>query len=94
MKISLSWSPSSVASVIRRTLRKVGDTQRLPVMMIMLNVIARLVESTYNSAVISGFCYTQITDVEQEINGLLTYDRQPKVPLEVIKQINDQMPTQ
>lgn len=25
-----------------------------------------------------GFCYTQLTDVEQEQNGLYTYDRQPK----------------
>jgi len=53
-----------------------------------------VVESIYASDTISGFCYTQITDVEQEINGLLTYDRQPKVPLEIIKQINDQKPTQ
>jgi beta-galactosidase/beta-glucuronidase len=48
-----------------------------------------VVEAVYASPVIQGFCYTQITDVEQEINGLLTYDRQPKVPLEVIRQIND-----
>jgi beta-galactosidase/beta-glucuronidase len=27
---------------------------------------------------IAGFCYTQLTDVEQEANGLLTYDRRPK----------------
>jgi beta-galactosidase/beta-glucuronidase len=26
-----------------------------------------------------GFCYTQLTDVEQEQNGLLTYDREPKL---------------
>jgi beta-galactosidase/beta-glucuronidase len=26
-----------------------------------------------------GYCYTQLTDVQQEINGLLTPDRQPKV---------------
>jgi beta-galactosidase/beta-glucuronidase len=38
---------------------------------------------------VQGFCYTQLTDVEQEINGLLTYDRKPKVPLEQIKAIND-----
>ena len=25
-----------------------------------------------------GFCYTQLTDVEQEQNGLYTYHRQPK----------------
>ena len=29
---------------------------------------------------ISGYCYTQLTDVEQEINGLLTADRVPKIP--------------
>ena len=28
---------------------------------------------------IAGYCYTQLTDVEQEMNGLLTYDRKPKV---------------
>ncbi len=36
---------------------------------------------------IQGFCYTQITDVEQEINGLLTYDRKPKADLEEIRKI-------
>ncbi|MCH4887028.1 glycoside hydrolase family 2 [Acidaminobacter sp. JC074] len=38
---------------------------------------------------VNGYCYTQITDVEQEINGLLTYDRKPKVALNLIKAIND-----
>ncbi len=52
-----------------------------------------VIDATYASPVIHGFCYTQLTDVEQEINGLLTYDRKPKVALEIIKQINDQMPT-
>jgi len=28
-----------------------------------------------------GFCYTQLTDVEQEINGLFYYDRRPKFDL-------------
>lgn len=36
---------------------------------------------------ISGYCYTQITDVEQEVNGLLKADRTPKVPLEKIAEI-------
>ena len=31
--------------------------------------------------VFGGFCYTQLTDVEQEINGRLTYDRRPKADL-------------
>lgn len=34
-----------------------------------------------------GFCYTQLTDVEQKINGLLTYDCVPKVPLERIRRM-------
>jgi hypothetical protein len=36
---------------------------------------------------VQGFCYTQLTDVEQEVNGLLTYDRKPKAPLEKIREI-------
>jgi hypothetical protein len=38
---------------------------------------------------IIGVCYTQLTDVEQEINGLLTYDRTPKFDVATIKAIND-----
>ncbi|MBD2868054.1 glycoside hydrolase family 2 protein [Paenibacillus arenilitoris] len=41
------------------------------------------------SKAVQGYCYTQLTDVEQEINGLLTYDRKPKVPLELIRAINE-----
>ena len=35
----------------------------------------------------SGFCYTQLTDVMQEVNGLLDMDRNPKAPLERLKEI-------
>lgn len=38
---------------------------------------------------IVGFCYTQITDVQQEINGLLTENRIPKIDLNKIKEINN-----
>lgn len=34
-----------------------------------------------------GFCYTQLTDVEQEQNGLYTYDREAKFPSEIIRPI-------
>jgi len=34
---------------------------------------------------VEGFCYTQLTDVEQEQNGLLTADRLPKADPEVIR---------
>lgn len=35
-----------------------------------------------------GFCYTQLYDIEQEVNGLYTYDRQPKFDPEMIRRIN------
>ncbi|UUZ92411.1 glycoside hydrolase family 2 [Paenibacillus sp. P25] len=37
---------------------------------------------------ICGYCYTQTTDVQQEINGPLTEDRKPKVDLKAIREIN------
>lgn len=37
---------------------------------------------------LAGFCYTQLTDIEQEINGLLTYRREPKVPPEKVAEIH------
>ena len=46
-------------------------------------------DAVYASKVLWGFCYTQLMDVEQETNGLLTYDRKPKLTLEKIKKIND-----
>jgi len=45
------------------------------------------------SKCIVGYCYTQLYDVEQEINGLLTYDREFKVSPEIIKKINESIPT-
>lgn len=35
-----------------------------------------------------GFCYTQVTDVQQEVNGLYTMSRKPKVNMEEIRKIN------
>ena len=35
-----------------------------------------------------GYCYTQLTDVMQEINGLLTPQREPKADVQRIRQIN------
>ena len=34
-----------------------------------------------------AYCYTQLTDVEQEKNGLLTYERKFKFPPETISAI-------
>jgi beta-galactosidase/beta-glucuronidase len=37
---------------------------------------------------IAGICYTQLYDVEQEVNGLMTYDRRLKFPPHIIREIN------
>lgn len=44
-------------------------------------------EPLYSSNHIQGVCYTQLTDIEQEINGLLTFERKPKIPVESIRAI-------
>ena len=36
----------------------------------------------------AGLCYTQLTDVEQEVNGLLTFDRKPKFDTGPVREIN------
>jgi beta-galactosidase/beta-glucuronidase len=41
------------------------------------------------SSLVQGYCYTQLTDTETEICGLLTWDREPKIPLELIRRINE-----
>jgi hypothetical protein len=39
------------------------------------------------SPIVCGFCYTQLTDVEQEQNGLYKYDRSRKFPDEIYERI-------
>jgi hypothetical protein len=43
-----------------------------------------LLEVVNETAMFSGFCYTQFADTFQEANGLLFEDRTPKLPLEQI----------
>ena len=38
---------------------------------------------------VCGFCYTQLYDVEQEVNGLMTYDREvDKLRMDVVQELN------
>jgi beta-galactosidase/beta-glucuronidase len=46
-----------------------------------------LISALLESETVCGFCYTQLTDVEQEVNGLLTYDRKPKADPARIRKI-------
>jgi hypothetical protein len=50
----------------------------------------KLTEALLGNPAVAGFCYTQLTNVEQEVNGLLSFDRTPKVDPAVIKKINQQ----
>ena len=50
---------------------------------------AELTRAILDSPLIQGYCYTQLTDVENEENGLLTYHRDIKIPLDTIRKINE-----
>ena len=47
----------------------------------LLRRLRRQVTQLYEAKNLSGFVYTQVSDCEQELNGLMTYDRVPKVPV-------------
>ena len=39
---------------------------------------------------VDGFCYTQLADIQQERNGLLSFDRRPKVDPSLIRPLTQQ----
>ena len=41
---------------------------------------------------VCGFCFTQLTDVEGEVNGVLTYDRRPKVDPDLLAAYTREQP--
>ncbi len=47
-----------------------------------------LYEAIASIRAITGICYTQLYDVEQEVNGLMTYDRRLKFAPSLIREIN------
>jgi len=50
---------------------------------------AELTKAILASPLVQVYCYTQLTDVETEENGLLTYHREPKIPLDTVRKINE-----
>lgn len=44
-------------------------------------LFTRIMEAVATTPFFSGFCYTQFADTFQEANGLLSADREPKIPL-------------
>ncbi len=47
-----------------------------------------LTDALLDNPCLFGFCYTQLTDVEQEQNGVFTYDRKEKFPSEFFRSVN------
>ena len=45
-----------------------------------------LLTAVQGLSLLAGFCYTQFADTYQEANGLLTADREPKIPLARIRE--------
>ncbi|KAJ4989120.1 Beta-glucuronidase 1 [Stagonosporopsis vannaccii] len=53
----------------------------------LLKRIEMMMTGIANPGLIGGFVYTQLTDIEQEVNGLYTPDRKPKLDADAVKQI-------
>lgn len=52
-----------------------------------LNRLTAVMRPIIAAGGLQGYCYTQLTDVEQEKNGLLSFERVPKLPIEIYRQI-------
>lgn len=57
----------------------------------LLEGYADLVGAILDSTVVSGFCWTQLTDTQQERNGLLTAARVPKVPTDRLRAVTTRL---
>lgn len=55
----------------------------------LLKRIERLINAVVDGGHCSGFVWTQITDIEQETNGLYTFDRREKIDARRVKAVMD-----
>ncbi|HEY9594981.1 MAG TPA: glycoside hydrolase family 2 TIM barrel-domain containing protein, partial [Spirochaetia bacterium] len=65
------WGYARIAASAEELERRMGD----------------LLDAVRGTEGLAGFCYTQLTDTEQEINGLLTAERAAKIPVAKIRKI-------
>jgi hypothetical protein len=52
-----------------------------------LKILEELFSAIYESPDLAGFCYTQITDTQQDKNGLYDENRRPKLPVDKLRDI-------
>ena len=55
----------------------------------LIDRFTKLTKAVKDIPYITGYCYTQLTDVQQEINGLMDEKRNYKIEPSVIKDINN-----
>jgi hypothetical protein len=55
----------------------------------LLQRLKNLMTGIVQGGICCGFVYTQLTDIEQEVNGLYTFDRMPKLDVDKVKDIID-----
>ena len=48
----------------------------------------KITEAIQDVPYIVGYCYTQVSDVQQEVNGIMTGDRRFKLPPEQFAEVN------
>lgn len=53
-----------------------------------IDKLSEQMKAILENQALSGYCFTQLTDVQQEVNGLLTEDRRYKVDPKKIKSLN------
>jgi hypothetical protein len=56
--------------------------------------LTSLYQGIHDTPVFVGICYPQLADVEQEINGLMTFDRKPEFNVSELKKRNDMLQQQ
>jgi len=49
--------------------------------------IRNIAQMIHTAPELQGFFWTQLTDIQQEVNGLLYFDRQPKLPIKILRDI-------
>ncbi len=57
------------------------------------NILEKQIDALKACKYVVGFCYTQLTDVEQEKNGIYYYDRSTKFDMDRIKKIFERIPS-
>ena len=51
------------------------------------SAIEEIAQMIFAASQLQGFVWTQLTDVQQEVNGLLYFDRTPKLPIKTLHSI-------